>query len=169
MVLWTQRQIDPASLAYLRGLPDGAAAARRIHHHPRTSPRQPVWEYINNGSVARENSGYFDTPYCLVGHTHVPRIYRLTPGQEAAQVACILSAGTGRGYLPGRPAQPDHQPRQCGPTTARRPAFLQTTLLDTEQALWRYRCVRYDVEITQAAMRKAGLPDRLIVRLAYGW
>jgi hypothetical protein len=29
--------------------------------------------------------------------------------------------------------------------------------------------VRYDVEITQAAMRKAGLPERLITRLAYGW
>jgi diadenosine tetraphosphatase ApaH/serine/threonine PP2A family protein phosphatase len=42
-------------------------------------------------------------------------------------------------------------------------------LLDVEQALWRYRRVRYDVEITQAAMRKAGLPERLIARLAYGW
>ncbi|MFZ2362339.1 MAG: metallophosphoesterase family protein [Anaerolineae bacterium] len=168
MVLWTQRQLNPASLAYLRSLPDRPLLYDdfTITH---ASPREPVWEYINNGTVARENAGSFDTPYCLVGHTHVPRIYRLTPGPEPAQVACtvhgpvidrdISLAGPHSLIInPGSVGQPrDNDPRAA------------YALLDTEHALWRYRRVRYDVEITQAAMRKAGLPERLIARLAYGW
>lgn len=42
-------------------------------------------------------------------------------------------------------------------------------LLDTEQETMRYRRVRYDIEMTQAAMRAADLPERLIARIAYGW
>jgi diadenosine tetraphosphatase ApaH/serine/threonine PP2A family protein phosphatase len=133
------------------------------------SPREPVWEYISNGSIARENASYFTTPYCLVGHTHVPRIYRLTPGSSGDDMACtvhgpvydrdISLAGPHSLIInPGSVGQPrDNDPRAA------------YALLDVEQALWRYRRVRYDVEITQAAMRKAGLPERLIARLAYGW
>lgn len=166
MVLWTQQHLDSTSLAYLRSLPDQPLLHGEftITH---ASPRQPVWEYIHTGSVARENAPYIDTPYCLVGHTHVPRIYRLTVEQD--NVACtthgpvynhdIALAGPHRLIInPGSVGQPrDNDPRAS------------YALLDTEQALWRYRRVRYDVEITQAAMRKAGLPERLITRLAYGW
>jgi hypothetical protein len=41
--------------------------------------------------------------------------------------------------------------------------------LDTEQETWRFCRVRYDFEVTQSQMRQAGLPERLIARLAYGW
>ena len=166
MVLWTQKQLDPASLAYLRALPD-----QPLLHEPFTithaSPRQPVWEYISNSSIARENFAYFDTPYCLTGHTHVPRIYRMPVG--GGNVPCtshgpvydrdIDLGGDHRLIInPGSVGQPrDNDPRAA------------YALLDVERAQWRFRRVRYDVEITQAAMRKAGLPERLIARLAYGW
>lgn len=168
MVLWTQQQLSPASLAYLRQLPD-----QPLLHDDFTithaSPRQPVWEYINTSNIAQENFSHFTTPYCLVGHTHVPRIFRLTPIPELDEVACVAYAPVydrdialaGPHSLiinPGSVGQPrDNDPRAS------------YALLDVENALWRYRRVRYDVEITQAAMRKAGLPDRLIARLAYGW
>lgn len=166
MVLWTQRHLDSASLAYLSDLPD-----QPLLHGDFTithaSPRQPVWEYVHTSSIARENAPYLATPFCLVGHTHVPRIYRLTVDGE--NVACttygpvydhdIDLAGPHRLIInPGSVGQPrDNDPRAS------------YALLDTEQALWRYRRVRYDVEVSQAAMRKAGLPERLITRLAYGW
>lgn len=168
MVLWTQQQLDDASLAYLRGLPD-RPLRRGDWTVTHASPREPVWEYISNGGVARENYGHFDTPFCLVGHTHVPRIYRLTPVPGPEQVVCtvhqavydreISLAGSHSLIVnPGSVGQPrDNDPRAA------------YALLEVEQALWCFRRVRYDVEVTQAAMRKAGLPERLIARLAYGW
>ncbi len=168
MVLWTQRKLDAASLAYLRALPDQPLLQGQftVTH---ASPRQPVWEYITSSSIALENFAYFDTPYCLVGHTHVPRVYRLTPTPALSEAACTVHAPiyerdislSGQHRLiinPGSVGQPrDNDPRAA------------YALLDVEQAQWRFCRVRYDVEITQAAMRKAGLPERLITRLAYGW
>lgn len=167
MVEWTEQHLDPASLAYLRSLPDQPLVHGdfTITH---ASPRQPIAEYITNGEVARENAAYFNTPYCLVGHTHVPRVYRLTQNPAGAVVAAahaplydreIMLAGPHRLIInPGSVGQPrDKDPRAA------------YALLDVEQGRWLFRRVRYDVETTQAAMRKANLPDRLIVRLAYGW
>jgi len=168
MVLWTQKQLDRASLAYLRGLPDQPLqhGAFTVTHG---SPREPIWEYISSGSVARENFPYISTSYCLVGHTHVPRIYRLPTDATAKAGTCsvhgpvydrdISLAGAHALIInPGSVGQPrDNDPRAA------------YALLDVEQACWRYRRVRYDVEITQAAMRKANLSERLITRLAYGW
>ena len=36
------------------------------------SPREPLWEYLISIPVARLNLAAFATPYCLVGHTHLP-------------------------------------------------------------------------------------------------
>ena len=54
------------------------------------------------------------------------------------------------------------QPRDKDPRAA-------YALLDTEHETWRFCRVRYDFEVTQSQMRQAGLPERLIARLAYGW
>jgi diadenosine tetraphosphatase ApaH/serine/threonine PP2A family protein phosphatase len=42
-------------------------------------------------------------------------------------------------------------------------------LLDTEDKTWEGRRVEYQFEVTQNHMRRAGLPERLINRLAFGW
>jgi diadenosine tetraphosphatase ApaH/serine/threonine PP2A family protein phosphatase len=42
-------------------------------------------------------------------------------------------------------------------------------LLDTETNVWEPRRADYLVEVTQTRMRQAGLPERLINRLAFGW
>ncbi|HNS02393.1 MAG TPA: metallophosphoesterase family protein [Anaerolineae bacterium] len=162
MAVWTQQHLDSASLSYLRSLPD-----QPLHQDAFTvthaSPREPIWEYINSGSIARENFAHLATPYCLVGHTHVPRLYRMAGGACTVHGPIydrdISLAGPHSLIInPGSVGQPrDNDPRAA------------YALLDVEQALWRFRRVRYDVEITQAAMRKAGLPERLIARLAYGW
>lgn len=170
-VLWTRKQLGESSLAYLQTLPD--RALEPIVGGPFTvthaSPRHPVWEYIVNTGVARENFDYFATPFCLVGHTHVPRVFRLVvdPLNGAAQCTAhspvldvdIALRGEHRLILnPGSVGQPrDKDPRAA------------YALLDTEQETWRFCRVRYDFEVTQSQMRQAGLPERLIARLAYGW
>ncbi len=54
------------------------------------------------------------------------------------------------------------QPRDNDPRAA-------YAILDTEQMTWLPRRAAYPIEITQAHMRAAGLPERLINRLAFGW
>ena len=54
------------------------------------------------------------------------------------------------------------QPRDNDPRAA-------YAILDTESGPGRPRRVAYPIEVTQAHMRAAGLPERLINRLAYGW
>ena len=170
-VVWTRSQLDAASLAYLEPVPDHPVepipgGAFTVTH---ASPRHPVWEYVYNTAIARENFDHFDTPFCLVGHTHVPRVYQLAVDPESGRRRCtaygplddldIGLRGDHRLILnPGSVGQPrdkDH-----------RAAY---ALLDTEQETWRFRRVRYDFEVTQSQMRQAGLPERLIARLAYGW
>jgi len=42
-------------------------------------------------------------------------------------------------------------------------------ILDLEHRTWRYDRVAYPIELTQAQMREARLPRRLIDRLSFGW
>lgn len=168
MVLWTQEVLDSLSLAYLRQLPDEPLEEGdfTLTH---ASPRHPIWEYIYTVAIARDNFEYFDTAYCLVGHTHVPRVYRLARDSVSGRQRCAAHAplydqdislrGVHRLIInPGSVGQPrDSDPRAA------------YGLLDTEQCTWRFRRVPYAYEVTQAGMRAAGLPQRLIARLAYGW
>ena len=76
MVLWTQDKLDAHSLQYLQSLPS-TPQERQKFTVTHASPRHPIGEYITNTRIARENFDFFDTPYCLVGHTHVPLLFRL--------------------------------------------------------------------------------------------
>ncbi len=82
----------------------------------------------------------------------------------AGQTIGLREAGSGEpGSLrvilnPGSVGQPrDNDPRAA------------YGLLDTATAVWNARRVSYPIEVTQAHMRQAGLPERLINRLSYGW
>ncbi|MDH7486052.1 MAG: metallophosphoesterase family protein [Anaerolineae bacterium] len=169
-VLWTREQLTPASRAFLEELPD-EPLVRGDFTITHASPRHPIWEYIIHPATARENFAFFDTPYCLIGHTHVPVIFlcrQETQSGESKNVCRALAplydkalglAGEHRLILnPGSVGQPrDSDPRAA------------YAMLDTEQAIWHYRRVPYPYELTQARMRTANLPYRLIARLAYGW
>ncbi len=116
-----------------------------------------------DAETAAANFDYFETPYCLVGHTHVPIIYEANRDLEVF------------------PSQPDYdnplqltsnrhiinpgsvgQPRDANPDAS-------YALLDTESLIWQYKRTPYPIEKTQALLREAKMPDRLIERLAYGW
>lgn len=170
-VLWTRKQLDSASLAYLEQVPDypirpASGGEFTVTH---ASPRHPVWEYIYNTSIARENFEHFKSRFCLVGHTHVPRIYRSVLDPETSHATCtayapvedkdIILGGDHRLILnPGSVGQPRDKDARAA-----------YALLDTERETIRFRRVRYDFEVTQSQMRLAGLSERLIARLAYGW
>jgi predicted phosphodiesterase len=169
-VLWTREQLAHKTRTYLEGLPAEPQVQGEftITH---ASPRHPVWEYVASPFVARDNFDYFDTQFCLVGHTHEPRIYQWVQEEQGRGRPARCSA---RAPIFDRPVDlasderliinPGSvgQPRDNDPRAA-------YALLDTEAKRIRFRRVAYPYELTQARMRSANLPGRLIARLSYGW
>jgi len=71
---WTAQQLTAEDINYLQNLPLSLKQGDFALVHG--SPRQPIWEYILSVDDARDNFNYFDTKFCLVGHSHVPLIFR---------------------------------------------------------------------------------------------
>jgi predicted phosphodiesterase len=161
--LWNRNQLTPSNLDYLENLPESLVEGPFTLSHG--SPRHPIWEYILYPSTAEVNFDFFETQYCLVGHTHTPVIFQQIEDedQRAREIQPStdqpMSLGPARLILnPGSVGQPrDGDPRAS------------YALLDTEAMTIEYRRVSYPVEKTQAKMMQHDLPPRLILRLGYGW
>lgn len=160
---WTQGVLDEELRDFLLAQP--ARLMREPFLLAHASPRQPVWEYILDSGIAAANFEQMDasTPIALVGHTHVPVLYSTT-GTGGVRMAppvygeAISLVGSRFIVNPGSVGQPrDGDPRAA------------YALLDTEDLAWEYRRVAYPIGETQQRMREEGLPERLAVRLEYGW
>jgi predicted phosphodiesterase len=158
-VEWTAERIEPSTRHWLSGLP------QRTVDDPFTlvhgSPRDPTWEYIFTTGVARANLSSFTTDHCLVGHTHIPMVYRARRGRmEGLQPDDGSSLKLGRERLvanPGSVGQPrDGDPRASG------------LVLDTDAKTLEWHRVAYPIEKVQKMMTARRMPARLVARLAYG-
>jgi len=159
---WTMEQLTPENQDYLLRLPVSAIEGNYTLVHG--SPRQPIWEYILYPSLATANFVHFQTPCCLVGHTHIPVVFEATePPDDSITLAPSLngslSLAQGRFIVnPGSVGQPrDGDPRAS------------YAILNTEDRELQFRRVDYPVEVTQEKMLALALPPRLIARLSYGW
>jgi predicted phosphodiesterase len=102
VVEWTAERIEPATRAWLTGLPETTELDQFTLVHG--SPRDPAWEYVISLGVARANMAEFETAHCMVGHTHVPLVFRKADGQvDALRPTARLEPGPR--WAPG-----DHQP-----------------------------------------------------------
>jgi diadenosine tetraphosphatase ApaH/serine/threonine PP2A family protein phosphatase len=158
---WTRETLTPESLAFLQTLPDRAVVDLVTLVHG--SPRQPVWEYLLDTRSATANFEYFDTPYCLVGHTHLPVLYYLQDESRHAQL--MVPDGTMQMTLPPRAiVNPGSvgQPRDRDPRAA-------YAIYDTEVNTFEFCRVAYDITDVQERMEAAHLPARHIQRLTSGW
>lgn len=160
-ITWTKKNLTPEAKEFLSALPekirlDGATLAHG-------SPRHPVWEYLLDTRTAAINFEYFDTPLCIVGHTHLPVIYEYSESSRQAHLSIPdpnrLLTLPGRVIVnPGSVGQPrDRDPRAS------------FAIYDSDANTWTYRRVDYDIPAVQERMRQAGLPERHIVRIAAGW
>lgn len=156
---WTRRRIAGTTRAWLDGLPSSHADERFSLVHG--SPREPMWEYIVSIPIARANLTALATPFGLFGHTHLPMVFADVDGRveqvEPGAGSSFSLAGKRALVNPGSVGQP-----RDGMTTA---SYL---ILDTEAERVTWQRVAYDVASVQSAMTDAGLPDRLVQRLAYG-
>ncbi len=113
--------------------------------------------------TATANFEYFATPYCFVGHSHLPVLYYLKPAKKLANVTFVYPGDTTalpeRSIVnPGSVGQPrDHDPRA---------AF---TIFDTTKRTWTQYRVNYDIPEVQERMTRAGIPLEYIQRLNLGW
>lgn len=160
--LWNREQLTPQNLEYLESLPDALVLGEFTLVHG--SPRYPIWEYVMDGTIAWESFSYFDGPYCLVGHTHVPAAFGLDHARERVDEFTpspdtLMDLSSGRLIMnPGSVGQPrDGDPRA---------SYL---VLDTGANTVEYCRVEYSFEVTQEKMIELGLPSRLATRLQYGW
>lgn len=166
---WTQQQLTEESKAYLASLPPRIDRVTEEFTLAHGSPRYPIWEYILYPSTAAENFDHFDTPFCLVGHTHQAIIFRQDP--EDGSVQALMPALE---YpLPIRQAAEEGirliiNPGSVGQPRDGDPRASYAIYDDEQGALFYYR-EPYDIAKTQERMRAAGLPERLVVRLEYGW
>ena len=159
-IRWTRQAISQETHDYLDTLPSTMVKPPFTLVH--ASPRHPVWEYILDAYTAALNFDHFETPYCLVGHSHVPVIY----AEETDKVVVyppendrLIDLQENRLIInPGSVGQP----RDADPRAA-------YAFLNTETLTWEHKRVAYPVAVTQDKMRQFGIPSRLIRRLEYGW
>ena len=157
---WTGQQLTADNQAYLAGLPERLVEGDFTIVHG--SPRYPTWEYLIYTLSALENLAHFDTPFCLVGHSHAPVIFQSRDGTCDLLVPTpdsVWHLGEQRLIInPGAVGQPRDGDERAS-----------YVILDTDQHTLTYRRVPYPVYVTQKRMLQAGLPERQGARLAMGW
>ena len=163
--LWNREQLSAENWEYLDSLDELIVQGDITLVHG--SPRSPIWEYVMSPEAAEVNFAILETPYCFVGHTHVPQIYLEETAVEG-ETSCReflrpegLPVPLGKERMIINPGGVG-QPRDSDP----RAAYL---ILDMDSRTIYHHRVAYSIEVTQEKMRKAGLPRRLIDRLDYGW
>jgi diadenosine tetraphosphatase ApaH/serine/threonine PP2A family protein phosphatase len=158
-ILWTADRINPASRAWLGGLPETIERDGFTLAHG--TPRDPLWEYCFSAPVARRVFETLNTPHAMVGHTHVPLLFR----EEDGRIDAVAPLDGSDVHIderrvivnPGGVGQPrDGDPRSCA------------LILDLERMHATWLRIKYPVEPLQRRMRDHGLPERLVRRLEIG-
>jgi diadenosine tetraphosphatase ApaH/serine/threonine PP2A family protein phosphatase len=160
-VIWTHKQLTPANADYLLSLPERITTDQVSLAHG--SPRYPIWEYLLDTRTATQNFSHFETPFCFVGHSHLPIIFQKNTSHHDAELIvpatpCLVPMSPRAIFNPGSVGQPrDRDPRAA------------YAIYDSDALSWEYRRVTYDIQSVQARMVAANLPDRHIQRLSSGW
>jgi predicted phosphodiesterase len=157
---WMQTTLNENSLTFLKNLPEKVVTDKVTLVHG--SPRNPVWEYLLDARAAAQNFEYYTTPFCFVGHSHLPVVYLNENNKNLEWRVLNHSESISlpeRAILnPGSVGQPrDHDPRAA------------YAIYLPEENCWEPRRVSYDIASVQKRIYDAGLPRRHAQRLEEGW
>lgn len=164
-VLWTRAQLRPENLDYLKKLPQGPLPEDNF------SLVHGAWddedEYVFSPELALDGLRHSRTPVTFFGHTHLQGGFALRDKKvEIVQVrptgsktSSTLAVESGTTYLlnPGSVGQSRDGDARAG--------FAIADLESKSVEFWR---VPYDIGAVQERMRRAGLPEPLILRLSFG-
>jgi len=158
-ITWTKRVLNAESQEFLLSLPERLIEKDVTIVHG--SPRNPVWDYVMDYMTALRMFQFFDTRICLVGHTHVPAIWKESEKQQSTSLVLDFKKTailTKTILNPGSVGQPrDHDNRA---------AF---AFFDPDESTWELRRVSYNIASVQERIKKSGLPWRHALRLQEGW
>ncbi len=161
---WTRQQLRTEDLEYLRSLP------LVVEHHTYTvvhgtlhMPEQ--FGYVLTQVEAKESLRQQRTLVSFVGHSHVPAIYIERPDMRPNELEVLydseISTTTENATKILANVGSVGQPRDEDPRAA-------YALYDTERGTLSIRRIAYDLQTTQAKIKRAGLPDVLADRLSLG-
>ncbi len=183
---WTAGQLDGDAREYLDSLPEVTSVGGSLKAAPQEGGRDPgakagasgaeftlvhgtlrwpIWEYLYSYEAAQGHLQRQQSPFGLVGHTHVPMLvlegeefphgcemYFLEDGAkvklERSRKMVLNPGGVG-------------QPRDGDPRAS-------YALYDVDEETVALHRVEYDIAATQKLMEAAGLPRWLIDRLSVG-
>lgn len=160
-VEWTQDTLTAENTEFLEHLPVTFVIGDYTLVH--ASPREPIWEYILEPSIAALNFPHFETPYCFVGHTHQPVIYTIDEAESSAQsnLPRYNESHTLNGQRQIINPGSIGQPRDQNPDAA-------YGILDLTSGVFVHRRIPYNIRAVQRRMLDYNLPERLITRLEHG-
>jgi diadenosine tetraphosphatase ApaH/serine/threonine PP2A family protein phosphatase len=156
-IAWTRRQLSEADAQWLSALPlTKTVAGFTLVHSTLDVPER--WGYVFDQLDADSHFTYQRTNLCFHGHTHIPLVFekrREVVRWQPEEV--VIAPGVKYFINTGSVGQPrDGDPRS---------SYL---IFCAESKKIIFRRVEYDVATTMEKNRKAGLPERLAVRLAAG-
>ncbi len=158
---WTSGELTAKDREYLESCPMTLTRGDFTLAHG--SPRDPIWEYIVSSKIAGENLAHFRSLYSLVGHSHIPRVFREGDGGEVSPSPLAdgdrVDLESQRMIInPGSIGQPrDGDPRAS------------YAIIDTGDGTLTLHRVAYDIHLTRTKMAMRHLPEGLAARLSVGW
>ena len=162
---WTREQLDPGSRQWLRTVPKGPIRASEEAVCAHGSPLHED-HYILSMRDAWTPLQRMETGLTFFGHTHVQGGF-LQQGAEWEECRPALEVD---GALPL--AITPHSRMLVNPGSVGQPrdgdSRAAFAVYDSEAAQVTFRRVLYDIQGAQAAIRAAGLPERLATRLDGG-
>ena len=156
----TAQQLSSKDVQYLESLP--LAVQRGDFTLVHGSPRDPIWEYLLSTGSAKQNFAYFQSQFCLIGHSHVPLVFEYNETD-----ACLFSEFPADSVLTLAENRLIINPGGVGQPRDGDPRASYAIYDDEARAIIHYR-IPYDIGATQSRMMEHGLPQRLVVRLSYG-
>ncbi|HLI78285.1 MAG TPA: metallophosphoesterase family protein [Acidobacteriaceae bacterium] len=162
---WTQAALRPENLTWLKAVPKGPVRAEGnatcVHGSPLDEDH-----YILSMRDAWTPLQRMGTPVTFFGHTHVQGAF-LQQGADWEELHPEFGAGEAYEVRLAEGMRVLINPGSVGQPRDRdaRAAF---AIFDSEEQTLEFRRVPYDVRGAQAAIRAAGLPERLAQRLEAG-
>lgn len=164
-VLWTREQLRPENREYLQNLPKGPKSIDGF-----TVVHGSIYdedEYVYSPELAVDPLKASPAPVTFFGHTHLQGGFTLcgedlqtlhaAPGLGRESVELKIESGTNYLLNPGSVGQPRDGDSRAG--------FAIADLKHHTVEFWR---IPYDIARVQQRMSQAGLPEPLILRLAFG-
>ena len=160
---WTGTELTDENREFLKALPEMIVVGNGKFTITHGSPRGPIDEYVTQYHTARECFKHFDTPYCLISHTHQPLVFAIDAEENLYRDNLCDTEEFALTYNQRMLINPGSvgQPRDNN--------FRASYMIydDETETMEHYR-VAYEYTKTQLKLAEINMPTMLIERLAIG-